>query len=40
MITVLITLGILVGFVMAVIIPWALLRQLENKDEGKKDQEK
>ncbi len=40
MIAVYITLGILVGFLMAVIIPWALLRKLEDNDEGKKDKEK
>ncbi len=40
MIAVLITLGILVGFLMAVIIPWALLRQLEDNGEGKKDKGK
>jgi preprotein translocase subunit SecF len=40
MIAVLITLGILVGFIMAVIIPWALLRQLERKDEGQKGEKK
>lgn len=39
MITLLIAFGILVGIIMAVIIPWALLRQLERKDEGNKDQE-
>jgi len=27
--------GILVGFVLAVILPWALLRKLEREDEGK-----
>ena len=40
MIAVYVTLGILVGFIMAVVITWALLRQLEDKDEGKKDKEK
>jgi len=35
-----VSLGILVGFIMAVVIPWVLLRQLEDKDEGKKDKEK
>jgi hypothetical protein len=40
MIAVYITLGILVGFIMAVIIPRALLRQLEHEDEGKKDEGK
>jgi hypothetical protein len=39
MIAVYITLGIAVGFILAVILPWALLRKLESKDErnGKKD---
>ncbi len=32
-----IILGILVGFVLAVLFPWALLRKLERKDEGKED---
>ncbi len=27
--------GILVGFVLAVILPWALLRKLERENEGK-----
>ena len=40
MIAVYITLGVLVSFILAVIIPWALLRQLEHKDEGKKDEGK
>lgn len=30
-----ITLGIIVGFVLGVILPWVLLRKLEHKDEGK-----
>ncbi len=30
-----ITLGIVVGFVLAVIFPWALLRKLEREDEEK-----
>lgn len=32
-----IVLGILVGFILAVLFPWALLRKLERKDEGKED---
>ena len=32
-----IILGILVGFILAVLFPWALLRKLERKDEGKED---
>ncbi len=32
-----IALGILVAFVLAVILPWALLRMLERDDEGKED---
>ena len=35
MITVFITLGVLVGFILAVILPWALLRKLEGNDKGK-----
>ncbi len=31
------TLGIVVGFVLAVIFPWALLRKLESNDEGKEE---
>ncbi len=31
-----ITLGIIVGFILAVIFPWALLRKLEREDEEKK----
>ena len=34
MTTVFIVLGILVGFFMVVILPWALLRKLEEKDNG------
>ena len=37
MITVLIVLGILVGFTMAAIIPWLLLRKLEDEDEANED---
>jgi len=37
MIAVYITLGIAVGFILAVILPWALLRKLESEDERKKD---
>ncbi len=32
-----IVLGILVAVVLAVILPWALLRSLEHDDEGKED---
>ncbi len=32
-----ITLGIIVGFILAVVFPWALLRKLESKDEGKEE---
>ncbi len=32
-----IILGILVGFVLAVILPWALLRKLEREDEGNEE---
>ncbi len=32
-----IVLGILVALVLAVILPWALLRTLERDDEGKED---
>ncbi len=34
---VLIVLGILVGFIMVVVLPWALLRKLEGKDTGKEE---
>lgn len=34
MTAVLIALGILVGVILAVILPWALLRKLESKDQG------
>ena len=37
MIAVYIILGILVGFILAVIFPWALLRNLARKDEGKEE---
>ncbi len=37
MITVYIALGVLVGFILAVILPWALLRKLEGKDKGKEE---
>ncbi len=37
MATVLIVLGVLVGFILAVVLPWALLRKLEEKDEGKEE---
>ncbi len=32
-----ITLGIIVGFILAVVFPWALLRKIERKDEGKEE---
>ncbi len=32
-----IILGIVVGFIVAVLFPWALLRKLERKDEGKEE---
>ncbi len=32
-----IVLGILVALVLAVVLPWALLRTLERDDEGKED---
>ncbi len=32
-----IILGIVVGFILAVVFPWALLRKLESKDEGKEE---
>ncbi len=32
-----VALGILVALVLAVILPWALLRMLERDDEGKED---
>ncbi len=34
MTAVLIALGIFVGFILAVILPWAVLRKLESKDRG------
>ena len=37
MTTVFIVLGILVGFILAVIFPWVLLRKLEREDEGKEE---
>ncbi len=37
MTAVLIVLGILVGVIMAVILPWALLRKLEGEDTGKEE---
>ena len=37
MIAVYIILGILVGFILAVVLPWALLRKLEREDEGKEE---
>ncbi len=32
-----VALGILVALVLAIILPWALLRTLEHDDEGKED---
>ncbi len=37
MTVVLIVLGILVGVLMAVVLPWALLRKLEGNDNGKEE---
>lgn len=37
MTAVLIALGILVGVLLAVILPWALLRKLESEDPGGED---
>ncbi len=37
MTTVFIVLGILVDVIMAVILPWALLRKLEGEDKGKEE---
>ena len=37
MTAVFIVLGILVGFILAVILPWVLLRKLESKDLGEED---
>ena len=37
MTVVLIVLGILVGVLMAVVLPWALLRKLEGKDDGNEE---
>ncbi len=39
MTTVFILLGILVGFILAVILPWALLRKLERNDEEREREE-
>ncbi len=39
MTTVFILLGILVGFILAVILPWALLRNLERTDEEREREE-
>ena len=39
MTTVFILFGILVGFILAVILPWALLRKLERNDEEKEREE-
>ncbi len=37
MTAVLIALGIFVGFILAVLLPWALLRKLESRDPGEED---
>ena len=37
MTAVFIALGILVGVLLAVILPWALLRKLESDDQGEED---
>lgn len=37
MTAVLIALGILVGLILVVLLPWALLRKLESKDQGGDD---
>ncbi len=37
MTAVLIALGILVGVLLAVILPWAVLRKLESEDRGEED---
>ena len=37
MTAVFIVLGILVGIIMAVVLPWALLRKLEGEDNGKEE---
>lgn len=34
---VLIALGVFVGFMLAVVLPWAVLRKLEAKDPGEED---
>ncbi len=39
MTTVFILLGILVGFIVAVVFPWALLRNLERNDEEREREE-
>ena len=33
----LIVLGILVGILMAIVLPWAVLRKLEGKDDGNEE---
>jgi hypothetical protein len=35
--TILIVLGVLVGFSLAFLFPWALLRKLDREDEGKEE---
>ncbi len=37
MTVVFVALGILVGILLAVILPWALLRKLESEDQGEED---
>ncbi len=37
MTAVLIALGVLVGVLLAVVLPWALLRKLESEDQGEED---
>lgn len=37
MIVFLIALGIFVGLILTVALPWALLRKLESKDQGEED---
>ena len=37
MTVVFVALGILVGILLAVILPWALLRKLESEDRGEED---
>ena len=37
MTAVFIALGILVGFILAVLLPWALLRKLDSEDQERED---